>query len=269
MKILEVLIFLIGLGLGSFLNVIIHRLPKGEKFFFDRSKCPQCGSYLKWYHNIPLLSFLFLKGRCAFCREKISLRYPLVEILTGILTLMFYLKFSNNLWTFLFFEGYLLLGLAITFIDLEKKEIPDPLNFSLLFLGLVFSFLGINPYVEDLGVSLLSALSGAGLLFLINEIYYLFTKRDGIGFGDFKLMAGLGAFFSYHSFYYILFYASLSGVLAFYLYSGIKKISQKGSAENNNRSVLKAEIPFGPFLFLGSLIYFWQGVLPFPLPGLR
>ncbi len=249
-----ILVFLIGLSLGSFLNVLIHRLPKGEKVFLDRSKCPHCGTYLKWYHNIPLLSFILLRGRCAFCHQKISLIYPAVELLTATLLLLIYTKFYYNLSTFIFLALYLLLGITISFIDLKTKEIPDVLSLPLFFLGLLFSTLGYNPKVPGFELSLISGLAGIGLLFLINEVYFLLTKRDGIGMGDFKLMAGIGSYFSYYSFYYVLLYGSITGVLAYISYKSLQKLLKKEKVEEA-KELLKTEIPFGPFLFIGSLLY--------------
>jgi len=249
-----IFVFLIGLCLGSFLNVLIHRLPKGEKIFLDRSKCPHCGTYLKWYHNIPLVSFILLRGRCAFCHQKISLIYPTVELLTAILLLLIYAKFNYNFLTFIFLTIYALIGITISFIDLKTKEIPDLLSLPLFVLGILFSTLGYNPKVSGFELSLVSGLAGIGVLFLINEVYYLLTKRDGIGMGDLKLMAGIGSYFSYYSFYYVLLYGSIIGVVAYILYKSLQKLLKKEKVEEA-KELLKTEIPFGPFLFIGSLLY--------------
>jgi leader peptidase (prepilin peptidase)/N-methyltransferase len=249
-----ILVFIIGLCLGSFLNVLIHRLPKGEKVFLDRSKCPHCGTYLKWYHNIPLLSFILLRGRCAFCHQKISLIYPAVELLTATLLLLVYLKFYYHLTTFIFLAIYLLFGITISFIDLKTKEIPDILSLPLFFLGILFSSLGHNPKVPGFELSFISGLAGIGLLFLINEVYYLLTKRDGIGMGDLKLMAGIGSYFSYYSFYYVLLYGSIIGVVSYFIHRSFQKMMKKEKVEEAEE-FLKTEIPFGPFLFIGSLLY--------------
>jgi leader peptidase (prepilin peptidase)/N-methyltransferase len=249
-----ILVFIIGLCLGSFLTVLIHRLPKGDRVFLDRSKCPHCGTYLKWYHNIPLLSFILLRGRCAFCHQKISLIYPAVELMTATLLLLVYLKFYYNLTTFIFLAIYLLFGIAISFIDLKTKEIPDILSLPLFFLGIIFSTLGHNPKVLGFELSFISGLAGIGLLFLINEVYYLLTKRDGIGTGDLKLMSGIGSYFSYYSFYYVLLYGSIIGVVSYLLYRIFQKRMKKEKVEEAEE-FLKTEIPFGPFLFIGSLLY--------------
>jgi len=248
------LVFIIGLCLGSFLTAVIYRLPKNEKIFFDRSKCPHCQNIIKWYHNIPLISFIFLRGRCAYCGKKISLIYPLVELLTAILLVLVYSKFYQGFLTFIFFTIYILIGITISFIDLKTKEIPDILSLPLFIFGITFSTLGYNPKVYGFELSLISGLAGIGLLFIINEIYYLLTKRDGLGMGDFKLMAGIGSYFSYYSFYYVLLYGSIFGVFAFFIWRIYQRLLNKEIIEEKT-DLLKTEIPFGPFLFIGSLFY--------------
>jgi leader peptidase (prepilin peptidase)/N-methyltransferase len=249
---MKFIIFVFGLCIGSFLNVVIYRWSKGlsiKKPLF--SFCPYCGKTLKWYHNIPLLSYLILKGKCAYCKAPISIIYPLVEILTAVFLLLVYLKFKSlyGCGTFLCFSYFVVFLIPTTFIDLRIKEIPDFLSFGLILGGLIFSLINFNPLL-NFGESLLSSLSGIGLLFLINEIYYQFSKRDGMGMGDFKLMGGIGAFLGYKSFYWILVLASFTGILAFlgvYFFYKFKGISKELN--------LKTEIPFGPFLTLASLIY--------------
>lgn len=255
---MKIFIFLLGLSIGSFLNVVIYRWSKGLSIknpIF--SICPKCGKTLKWYHNIPLISYLFLKGKCAYCKSPISIRYPLVELLTAFFLLFIYLKFKPYYgWiTFLGFSFFILILIPITFIDLETKEIPDKLSLGLIFVGILFSLFGFNPLL-NFETSLLSALSGIGLLFLINELYYQVSKRDGLGMGDFKLMGGIGAFLGYKSFYWILIIASLTGIFAFlgiYIRYKIKGISKELN--------LKTEIPFGPFLSLASIIYLLVGTV--------
>jgi leader peptidase (prepilin peptidase)/N-methyltransferase len=174
--------------------------------------------------------------------------------MTATLLLLVYLKFYYNLTTFIFLAIYLLFGIAISFIDLKTKEIPDILSLPLFFLGIIFSTLGHNPKVPGFELSFISGLAGIGLLFLINEVYYLLTKRDGIGMGDLKLMSGIGSYFSYYSFYYVLLYGSIIGVVSYFLCRIFQKKMKKEKVEEAEE-FLKTEIPFGPFLFIGSLIY--------------
>lgn len=249
---MKIFIFLLGLCIGSFLNVIIYRWSKGLSIKNPLfSICPKCGKTLKWYHNIPVFSYLFLKGKCGYCKAPISIRYPLVELLTAFLLLFVYFKFKLHYgWiTFLGFSFYILILIPISFIDLEIKEIPDKLSLSLIFAGLIFSLFGFNPLL-NFETSLLSALAGIGLLFLINELYYQVSKKEGMGMGDFKLMGAIGAFLGYKSFYWILTIACLTGISVFlgiYFFYKIKGIYKELN--------LKTEIPFGPFLSLASLIF--------------
>lgn len=255
---LEIILTIVsGLVLGSFLNVVIYRLPRGESLWGPFSKCPSCGKTLKWYHNIPLLSYILLRGRCAYCSEKISLRYPFVELSSVLLLLALYFKIRIA-FGFLPFVGFSIFGLtllAISFIDLSHREIPDLLSIPLIFIGWIFALTGKNPLLQGLEHALISSLAGIGLLFLINELYYLISKRDGIGMGDFKLMGGIGAFLGYKSFFNILFFASLIGLLTYLTMTLYMKIVKK---EPLSRGFLKTEIPFGPFLSLSALIYLFN-----------
>lgn len=246
------LIAVLGLALGSFFNVVIYRWSEGLSVLRPvRSFCPRCKTELKWYHNIPVLSYVLLKGRCGFCQNPIPLTYPLVEVLTAVVGVAAYLKFKP--WygwaTFLVFWVWLIILLVISFIDLRVKEIPDKLSFGLMLAGLTASLLGLNPLV-GFEESVVGMLAGAGLLFLINEVYYLFAKRDGLGMGDFKLMAGIGAFLGYKSFYWVVLIASFSGIFAFFL--AVLWYRLKGKSKDLS---LKTEIPFGPFLALGAGVY--------------
>ncbi len=249
---MQVLLFILGLVIGSFFNVVIHRWSKGESIKDPwYSRCPVCKNRLKWYHNIPIISYLLLKGRCAYCQSPISIRYPLVELLTGFILLWCYFKVKPIFgWEgFVVLSTFSLVLIPISFIDLEIKEIPDALSLFLIFSGWFFSLIGINPLISG-EISLVSGCAGIGMLFLINEIYYLITKRDGMGMGDFKLMGGIGAYLGYKSFYYVILIASITGILGYIAILLLFKA--KGEKADFDS---KAQIPFGPFLALGSLIY--------------
>ncbi len=253
---------ILGLIIGSFINVVIYRLPQGKSLFFPFSHCPKCQKLLKWYHNIPILSYLFLKGKCAYCGEKISIQYPLVEALSALLIISLYLRFKPHfdLITFIFLAYFVLTLLTISFIDLKHKEIPDLLSLPLIFAGWFLSLLGKNPLHLSFVDSLISALAGMGLLFFIDTLYYHIAKRESIGMGDFKLMGGFGAYLGYQSFFNILFLASLLGVLSFLLFKVYLKLRGDKRAEEkpNWQEGLRAEIPFGPFLCLSALIYLFN-----------
>ncbi|MCS7279659.1 MAG: prepilin peptidase [Thermodesulfobacteriaceae bacterium] len=246
------LIIILGLCLGSFFNVLIYRWSNRLSIFSPIfSFCPHCKNPIKWYYNLPIISYLWLKGKCKICKKPISPFYPLVEFLTSFLFLISYLYFKKySFFTFLGFSFFVLILIPITFIDLKIREIPDKLSLVLIGWGWIFSLTGFN-FLLDFKTSLISSLAGIGLLFLINEFYYQFSKREGIGMGDFKLMGGIGAFLGFESFFSIIFLASLSGVLAFLGFYLLNKIF-KGK---ENKLEFKTEIPFGPFLSLASLVY--------------
>lgn len=244
-------IFFIGTCIGSFLNVVIYRWSENLSLLTPYfSFCPNCKNPLKWYHNIPIISYVFLRGKCAYCKSSISIRYPIVEFLAGLLTLLLFIKFSFRWLTFFYFSIFFYILIAISFIDFKAKEIPDKLSLSLIFLGFIGSLLGLNPYLT-MEKSLLSGLSGIGLMFLINEVYYQFTKRDGLGMGDFKLMGGIGSFLGYDSFYFILLIASFLGI-AFFLGS---LLWVRKTKKLQTKIDLKTEIPFGPMLSFAAMTY--------------
>ncbi|HEX5036210.1 MAG TPA: prepilin peptidase [bacterium] len=239
---------LLGLLVGSFLNVCIHRLPKGQSVVIPRSYCPDCGRFIRWYDNVPLFSYLALGGRCRACKRPISLRYPLVESLTAALSLGVALKFGPT-WAYVFY--FLLLAaplVAVTFIDLGHKIIPDIITLPGIAAGvgatLVLSGL---PPVAALSQSVLGLLAGGGTLFAISWLYEKLRRQEGIGGGDVKLAAMLGAFFGWKAVFVILFLASLLGsVVGIALVAARPKKSQPA-------------IPFGPFLSAAALIYLFVG----------
>ena len=251
------IILCLGLALGSFLNVVISRLPEKKSILFPPSHCPNCKTRIKWYHNIPVISYVFLRGKCAYCGWRIPLRYPVVEILTPLLLVSAYVKFSPLVSPAVFFWAisFVLFLIPVAFIDLEKKIIPDSLSLGLLFLGWLFALLKANPFFS-FKHSLISGLSGIGLLFLVNELYYLVSQRDGMGMGDFKLMGAIGAYLGYESFYSVILIASLSGIAVFLILFLYKRLFQKVS--KTSADFMKSEIPFGPFLCLGALLYFYD-----------
>ena len=223
--------FVYGLVLGSFLNVCIYRLPRGLSVVRPGSACPACGTAIAWYDNLPVLSWLLLRGRCRACREPISPRYLAVELLTGFLFLGCYATFGWTLSTFKFCVfSFLLLGLIFT--DAEHKLLPDTLTLTGLAIGVTFSLL---VPVQDLGSRLLtmwiklpvgthiswrllslldsglSAAVGASFIYGAREIYRRARGVEGMGFGDLKLMAMVGAFLGIKLTIFTLFAASLVG----------------------------------------------------------
>jgi len=235
--------FIFGAVVGSFLNVCICRMPKGESVVFPPSHCPACGFKLPFYDNIPLVSWLLLRGQCRSCRGPISFRYPLVELITALLTLFLFKRFGLSLpfgILFLFCSAMV----VITFIDLDHMIIPDVISLPGIILGFVFSF-----FIPQLGWlnSLLGILAGGGSLYLVATLYQLFTRKEGMGGGDIKLLAMMGAFFGWKAIPFIIFMASLGGSVI-----GVTlMLVQKKDG--------KLAIPFGPFLALASIVYIFYG----------
>lgn len=229
---------LLGLLIGSFLNVVIYRVPRGESIVWPGSHCPACGHDLRAWELIPILSFLIQRGQCRNCRATISWRYPFVELLTGILFfLSVFFGLSNAV-----YPARILLDLvfvatliALSFIDFDTFRLPDVLTLPLLVLGVLAAFL--IPGSPSGWESVLSAL-GAGGLFLAIALLY----PQGMGLGDVKLVAALGAFLGFPSIFLSVFGGSFIGALSgvFLLFLGRKPFRQ--------------QIPFGPFLALGAIL---------------
>ena len=190
------LAFIFGLLLGSFLNVCIARLPKDESIVFPASRCPLCHAPIKYFDNIPLLSFIFLGGRCRACRAPISAKYPAVELLTGVLTAAFYARWSDNLpWLAVSLLAVYAL-IVMSAIDFETMMISDFFSLLLCALGLAGCF--FNPFFEGtwaarLGSFALGAGSGAGSIWLLAYVGKAIYKKDAVGEGDIFLMGGIGA----------------------------------------------------------------------------
>lgn len=235
--------FIFGAAIGSFLNVCIFRLPAKASIIKPPSQCPYCHHAIRYRDNIPILSFVVLGGRCRDCMSKISWRYPLVELITAILSLLLFSKFglSANFFIYFIFTAVLI---VIAFIDLDHQIIPDILTLPgipLFFLAAVF--LVKIPWLE----ALLGLLIGGGVLLGIALVYELISKREGMGGGDIKLLAMIGAFFGWKSIIFILLFGSFSGAII-----GI-------AAMIINKQDMKYAIPFGPFLSAAAIAYIFWG----------
>jgi leader peptidase (prepilin peptidase) / N-methyltransferase len=239
----QVFVFLAGCCFGSLFNVIIYRLPANESIVRPGSHCPRCSHPIPFHDNIPLLSYLILWGRCRYCGEHISLRYPLVEGLTGVVVLVLFLRYG---WVPQFLVECVLASLLIlvTFIDLDTELIPDVLSLSGLVLGFAFSFL--TPRVSWLD-SLLGMVLGGGFFYLIAVGYQQFRHKDGLGGGDIKLLAMIGAFLGWPGVVFTVLTASVIGTV---VGSVVMWRSRKG---------LDTRLPFGPFLAGGAMLYLFWG----------
>jgi len=244
------LALIVGLAVGSFLNVCIYRIPKGESVVFPSSKCPECGQKIKWHDNIPLLSYLLLRGKCRNCKAPISPIYPIVELLTGVLTALVVCKFSLSFKS-LYYLILIYYLIVISFIDMKTFEIPVKPSYFALLLGLFLS-----PFVEGHGFkeAVFGASLGAGIILFIIDSYYVFTGKEGMGYGDANILAVIGAFLGWKKVLLTLLVAS--GVGAFY-----------GLATLKGR---KEAIPFGPFLAIGAVVslLFGEEIISWYLGGL-
>ncbi len=259
------LVFLLGLLIGSFLNVVIHRLPKmmeadwhhqcadlrGEtgavtpryNLWVPRSACTQCGHQITALENIPLVSWLWLRGRCSACGTPISVRYPLVELLTALLSAAVAWKWGLSMQTL----GALLLVwtlIALAFIDFDTTLLPDSLTLPLLWLGLLFN---LNGHFASLHDAVIGAIAGYGVLWSVYWVFKLVTGKDGMGFGDFKLLAAIGAWLGWQLLPVTLLLSSVVGAIV-----GIAMIV----LVKHDRRV---PIPFGPYLAGGGLVALFFG----------
>lgn len=231
-------LFIIGSILGSFFNVIVYRVPRGESIVRPPSACPACGTRLRARDNIPVLGYLMLRGRCRYCAAPISARYPVVEILSGILPVLFFIRFGASTPFFVFWPLSCVL-LVLSFIDLDLRIIPDKVTLPGIAVGLI-----VAPLVGLLGFweSLLGVLVGGGALYLIGVLGELILKKESMGGGDVKLAAMLGAFMGWKLILPALFVAFLVGAVV-----GVITLARKPKDWDSS-------LPFGPFIALGAVL---------------
>jgi leader peptidase (prepilin peptidase) / N-methyltransferase len=254
-----------GLLVGSFLNVVIHRLPKMMErewhanclelqgkdvpeqtkytIVTPRSACPNCGHEITAFENIPIISWLMLGGKCKGCKAKISMRYPLVEALTGALIGAVAYKYGytySSLFAFIFVFALI----ALTFIDFDTQLLPDDITLPLLWLGLLFNF---NGGFTDLKSAVIGAVFGYLILWAVYWAFKLVTGKEGMGYGDFKLLGAIGAWFGWQLLPAVILLSSLVGAVI-----GIGMIMFKGKSGGT-------AIPFGPFLALGGIAALFFG----------
>lgn len=244
--IISMYVFLTGLLLGSFFNVCIYRIPRNESIAFPPSHCPNCGYKLGSWDLIPVFSYLFLRGQCRKCKNKISLQYPIVELLTAILFLCIYLKYGLA-WKTLFLIFLSSILIIASFIDFEHKIIPDQLVIAGLIVGALFVILQIQKPFYDL---LLGFLIGGGSLFLMGILSLFLFKKEGMGGGDIKLMAVIGLFLGTKltivALLFSIYIGGFFGILLLIL--RLKKLQEA--------------ISYGPFIAIGTLAaLFWGNEL--------
>ncbi|TET87689.1 MAG: prepilin peptidase [Sulfurovum sp.] len=222
-----IVVFIFGAMIGSFLNVVIYRIPKGESIVFPSSKCQSCQTSLKWWHNIPIFSWLFLSGKCAFCKDPIAKQYPVVELLTGIIFVALYFKL-DLVWYLPFVAASFAALLALVMIDFKYMAVPDNVNFAALIFALV------QP--EFLQV-LMHAAIAAGGLYLIGLLSSLIARKQAMGGADVIVAGTMGALLGFPNFFVAIF---LSALLAM--------IPSLINRENG--------VPFVPFLALATFIVY-------------
>jgi leader peptidase (prepilin peptidase)/N-methyltransferase len=232
------IVFVFGLIIGSFCNVVIYRLPQGKSIIRPGSHCRSCAAFIQPWDNIPVLSYLLLKGRCRDCKERFSPRYPFVELSSGVLYLLLWRKFGLTIpfaVSALFTSGLLI----ITFIDLDHKIIPNIITLPGLAIGLGLSVWGllITPLASVLGL-----LVGGSLFYLIAVV-----SRGGMGGGDIKLIAMIGAFLGWQGALFTIFSGALLGSLVGMI---LMLLGKKGR---------KDKVPFGPFLSCGAILFMLSG----------
>lgn len=240
---MAVFVFLFGAAIGSFLNVCIYRLPLDQSIVSPGSRCMSCGAVVRWFDNIPIISWLVLRGRCRGCGAGFSIRYPLVELLTACLFLLLFLRFGLSI----SFAIYVLLVVAlivITFIDFDHQIIPDEISLSGVVLGFLASFFLPEPGWAS---SLAGIVVGWGSLALVFYAYLWLTGREGMGGGDAKLLAMLGAFLGWKAVPFIIFISSLVGSI---VGLSLMALQRKGR---------HLAIPFGPYLAMGAVLYIFYG----------
>ena len=239
-----IFVFVFGACIGSFLNVCIYRIPRNISIVYPGSACPACGNGLPFYLNIPIISFLLLKRRCLFCRAPISFQYVVVEIVTGMLAILTYVTFGGSLDAMVWFTFAATL-VVVSGIDLEFQIIPDCISLPGIF---IFGCLAWAVLDRPLTAIVSGILVGGGILYGVALVYYLIRKTDGMGGGDIKLLAMIGAATGVTGVLFTLFLGSFAGTGA-----GIATMIRNRQA---NRQM---QIPFGPFLSAGALVYVFFG----------
>lgn len=242
---------LFGLCIGSFLNVCIYRVPRELSLVLPGSMCPGCDKPIKWYDNIPVLSYVFLRGKCRSCGMRISPRYPLIEMLTALLFTIVWNRFGAT-WLTPVFCVMMSALIVATFVDFEFMIIPDRTSLGLIAAGVVFSVLipelhGRAERMDSLLQSVIGLAAGAGLLWLVAIVGKWMFKKDAMGMGDVKLLGGIGAFLGLPGVIYTILISSIVGTVI-----GLTMIAIGGHQ-------WKSRLPYGPYLAIGAATWILGG----------
>lgn len=243
--------FLFGLCVGSFLNVCIFRIPRGLSIVAPRSFCPGCRNMIAWYDNIPVLSYLVLRGRCRHCRMPVSMRYPLIELLTALLFVGIWNRFLLSPLTLAFCVMTSLMIVA-AFVDFEHMIIPDRTSLGCIVLGLAFSVAfprvqSVDTILDAVIRSLIGVVAGAGALWLVSVIGKWMMKKDAMGLGDVKLLGGIGAFLGLPGVFYTILVSSIIGTVV-----GLSMIALGGHK-------WMSRLPYGPYLAAAAVSWVLGG----------
>lgn len=235
--------FIFGVCIGSFLNVCIFRLPAGKSIVHPPSSCPGCNAAIRFYDNIPVLSWFILRGQCRNCHTPIAFRYVMVELLGGFMAVCVYLRFGPSVQGIIYFS-FIAALLVITFIDIDYHIIPDVISLPGILLGFAASF--FIPTLNWMD-SLIGIMAGGGSLYAVAWGYERISGKEGMGGGDIKLLAMIGAFIGWQGVLLTIFMGSAIGTLVGLIDMRVKKKD------------MKMRIPFGPFLALGAIIHLFLG----------
>lgn len=247
---------IVGLMMGSFFNVCVHRIPLHQSVVTPGSHCPKCQHSIAWYDNIPVLSWLLLKAKCRHCASPISWRYPFLEAAVGVSWALIASHYGLSL---LLAQALIFVSLlwVLSLIDLETGLLPDVLTYPGMIIGLMFA-----AWLSYLPDAVIGCVAGYGIFWIVNFLFKLITGQEGMGHGDFKLMAMLGAFMGWQALPFIVFASSIIGALV----GGIWMLA--------SRQERRVEIPFGPYLALAGVVWFfwsaevlhayfsWLGIAP-------
>jgi len=246
--VIPIFVFLLGSIVGSFLNVCIFRLPLDKDVIFKPSECTKCSNKIEWYQNVPIFSYIFLQGKCASCKKKISIQYPIVEIITAASFLLNFSVHGISL-DFVFATIFTTSLILIFFTDFKDFLIFDVVTLPVTVIGLTVSFLTQNPFNVTFLNSIIGAFTGYSIIFFIRWFYLKFKGVEGMGLGDAKLFLMIGAWLGIHSLLFILLFSSIAGSI----FGGAMILLGK-----NNRYT---HIPYGCFIVVASFGYLFFGEL--------
>ena len=238
--------FALGAIIGSFLNVVIHRYPREESIAFPPSHCASCNTPIRAYDNVPILSYIWLRGRCRACREPFSIRYPMVELANGLFYAALFLRTGLS-WSFLPIAAYVSLTIVLIYIDAEVQLLPDVMTYPAIVLGIGAAAMGAAASAPDLMLaetwrqSILGAFAGGWLLTVLILVYWLVRRIEGMGWGDVKMMAMIGALMGLESIPAVLLIASIAGAIV-----GVPLAMR-------HEKGMQVALPFGVFLGIATL----------------